>query len=385
MIRIREKFVVSATVVLSLAFVGCQLGSKKSKGPTWNGQMQHMSQDVKYLVPFVYKKDAFSKPENAKTIQHALDDLVTQAHKVPEDMGKKLLGDDPVVNYSLENLQSDLQRAANSFREGHKEYSQSVIKSSIGHCFRCHSMTNIRENAKWDLSGFENLELTPIERVDLLVAVRKYDDAKNFIEKEISKVDLAQKNPYVFEALLRKYLALSLRLQETPGKALTELNKVLNDRETPPYLTAQIKAWRNSLKSWDKTKTTSGNFLKQASEKIKNARRLQTFAYDHAGDVEYLWATKVLHQGLMKNPKPLDEAQAYYLLGQSYEVLDDLASYNLHEAYYEACVRKAPKSKEAKLCYKNLEASVTQGFSGTGGMSVPKDQRDRLNQIKSLM
>lgn len=373
-----------ALLVVVTVIVSCQ--SFRKRDGSWSGQMQNMSQDIKLLIPYAYDKKAYLDPKNEAVITNALKDLTVQSHKVPEEMGKKFLGDDPIISHSLDHLQSDLQRALSSFSQGQKEYSRSVLKSSMGYCFQCHSLTKIGAEARWDLSDFKNLELTPEEKLDLLVAARKYKEAFEFAEKVISEPGLIKNQPMMFESLLRKHLALSLRISGNPSDTLKDLDRIVKDRELPPYLQKQVKAWRDSLEGWRSVKKNGRKrFIKLAEERIAKGRRLQEYAYDHAGDVEYIWATDILHRGLRRSPTQETEAKAYYLLGVSYEVLDDLGSYGLHETYYEACIHKYPRSKLAKRCYDRLQASLVQGFSGSAGLSLPADERQRLNHLKDLL
>lgn len=370
-------------LVVAALVVSCQSSQKEEA--SWSGQMQNMSQDIKLLIPYAYNKEAYLDPKNEPVIKTALKDLTVQSHKVPEEMGKKFLGDDPIISYALNHLQGDLNRALSAFSHGQKEYSRSVLKSSMGHCFQCHSLTNIGAQARWDISDFKNLELTPEEKLDLLVAARKYKEAFEFADEMISAPDIIQNQPLVFESILRKHLALSLRINGNPTQTLKDLDRVLKDRKLPVYLQKQVTAWRDSLEGWRSVKENGKRFIKLAEERISKAKRLQEYAYDHAGDVEYIWATDILHKGLRTSPSAEMEAKAYYLLGISYEVLDDIGSYGLHESYYEACVRKEPRTKLAKQCYDRLEASLVQGFSGSAGVSLPADERKRLENLKSLL
>jgi hypothetical protein len=72
------------------------------------------------------------------------------------------------------------------------------------------------------------------------------------------------------------------------------------------------------------------------------------------------------------------------MLGQSYEAISEMGIWDLPEVYYEACVRTAPKTEEAKRCYRDFERSIVLGFSGSAGIFIPKEERDRLNDLKAL-
>lgn len=370
-------------LIAPFCFLGCQ-SSKKEPQASWSGQMQNMAQDIRRLIPYVYDQQAYTQAAHEKTIEQALTDLNSQSHKVPTKMGEQFLGEDPIITYSLGHLKGDLSRALSSFKNGQKDYSRSVLKSSIGHCFRCHSLTTIGAQARWDLSDFKNLKLNPEEKLELLVAARKYKEAFAFAEEQITAPGLVKKNALMFENLLRKYLALSLRVSQEPMETLKDLQRVLANKEMPVYLEKQVKAWTDSLKNWKKVPLQK-DFIGVARARIKKAKHLQEFAYDHAGDVEYIWATDILHEGLRADNEKNKEGEIYYLLGVSYESLGDLGSYALHETYYEACIQKVPHTKLAKHCFQRLEASVIQGFSGSAGLSLPTDERERLNRLKKLL
>ncbi len=373
------------SVVSVVSLVSCQMFKKGGDSATWSGQMQNMSEDMRKLIPYMYNRQAYSDPSNEKMISQALGDLSHASHKIPEEMGKKFLGEDPILEYSLDNLQSDLNRAKSSFEKGQKEYSRSVLKASAAHCIRCHTLTEVGSDARWELSDFKSLELNPEEKLELLVAARKYDQAFQYVEGVITKPGVVSDNPSLFENLLRKYLVLSLRLGKKDFNQTTaDLNRVLENKTMPPYLEKQVKAWRDSLATASKNQGEK-NFIKAAEKRIAKAKRLQEFAYDHAGDVEYILATDLLHEGLRLDVNRSKQSQIYYLLGLCYEVLGDLGSYNLHETYFEACVRKSPKTKLAQSCYDRLESSLIQGYSGTAGLSLPSEERARLERLKELL
>ncbi|MGZ3722919.1 MAG: hypothetical protein ACXVA9_08325 [Bdellovibrionales bacterium] len=167
------------------------------------------------------------------------------------------------------------------------------------------------------------------------------------------------------------------------------MNKILDRRDAPRAVATQAEAWRDSLKKWKKEKVhvvkKPKDLFEQVENRFKNAEKLQQYEKDHSGDVEYLRATAMLHEDLKILKKPDDQANALYLLGRAYEVLDELGSWNLHETYYEACVEKAPKAEVAKRCYSRLEASLYMGYSGSSGTHLPAEERERLKRLKDKL
>jgi hypothetical protein len=180
-----------------------------------------------------------------------------------------------------------------------------------------------------------------------------------------------------------------IRVEKDPQRALHALNKILERGDTPQYVLEQAQGWRQSLEAWRREKKTavrnSGDLFKQVEKRLARAGKLQSYERDHAGDVEYLRATALLHEGMPLAKTPADQARALYLLGKSYEVLDELGSWNLHENYYESCVLRDPKSATAKRCFNRLEASLYLGYSGSAGVNLPADERSRLEKLRGMV
>lgn len=375
--------------ILSAALVvSCKSKEKsvQASSPTWPGQMQNMAQDVKKLLPFLYDKQSYSDPKNKEVIRQSLKDFGQAAHQTKAQTGKPYIGDDLLLEYSLNNLKDDLSRALLTFENGQYEYSRSVAKASMGHCFRCHSVGAPGASATWDLEEVNNLNIAPIEKADLLVATRKFDKALSYMENTLNSPEFLKAYSFDFESMLRRYLALIIRVENAPNRALAELDKIINRGDTPHYIAEQAQGWRQSLKNWINEKKrqpkNAADLLAQVEKRFKNAKSIQHFEKDHAGDVEYLRATSMLHQGMKLLKKTEDQARALFLLGNAYEVLDELGSWNLHESYYEACMFKLPKSPTAKNCYNRLEASLTMGYSGSAGTNLPPEEKERLRRLK---
>lgn len=377
----------------ALLILSCKTAEKKEAvapiDGNWSGSMQNMAQDVKKLLPFLYDREAFHDPKNKETIAQALKQFAQVAKHIKPEMGKKILGDDLLIEYSLTSLTDDLNRAVHSFELGQLEYSRSVAKASLNYCFQCHSVTQVGSSAAWDLDKLQNLNLAPLEKADLLVATRKYDKALSYMESLLSSPDFSKNYAFDFESLLRRYLALIIRVENAPKRAYNELNKILEHKDTPHYIVEQADGWRQSLKAWQKEKKqpikTPKALFEQVEKRFKKAESIQHYEKDHAGDVEYLRATALLHEGLKILKTPADKAHALYSLGRAYEVLDELGSWNLHETYYEACIEKDPKSEMAKRCYSRLEASLYMGYSGSSGTHLPTEERDRLKRLKDKL
>ncbi len=375
--------------VAIVALIGCE-STKKIASPQqagWADSMQGLAADIREIIPYVYSKKNFFDPKNQKTIDEKLSRFSQQAHKITPKMGESFFGKDPMVNYSLDQMKDDILRSRDAFKLGQLEYSQSMAKSVVNHCFRCHSVVSVGSAAHWEVKGIADLDLKSLEKVDLMVATRQYDQAIAQLESMIKDADTLRHQPFEFEAALRKYLALMVRIKADPTRASERLEAVLQ-MNAPFYLAEQVRSWKKSLDSWSlsmKKDKARGAFV-LGQDRMKKAHELQQYAKDHAGDVEFLRATSYLHEAL-KSPKAseLQLAQAYLGLGEAYEILDELGYWNLHEVYYESCILKSPKSAVGRNCFRRLESSVYMGYSGSSGVHLPAQEKARLDRLKSLL
>lgn len=360
-----------------------------SQSEAWPNQMQSMAADVKKLLPFIYDRAAFHDVKNRTEIRKYLQEFSKAADHINAGAGKPFIKDDLLLSYSIENLKEDLNRAVHSFDVGQLEYARSVAKASMSHCFRCHSVTQAGNSAGWDLDQVHSLSLAPIEKADLLVATRKYDKALAYMESQLRSEEFQKNYAFDFESMLRRYLAVMIRVENAPQRAQRELDRILERESIPHYIVEQAQGWRQSLKAWASEKKqpvrNATDLFAQVEKRFKRAAEIQHYEKDHAGDVEYLRATAALHEGMKLAKTPEENARALYLLGRAYEVLDELGSWNLHEVYYESCLLKDPKSPLAQRCFNRLEASLYMGYSGSAGMNLPPEERERLRRLKEKM
>lgn len=386
-----KKFRVSFFLLtLSLWIGGCESHPKKdAETQNWSSQMHSLDHAMKDMIPIIYDRTEFSDPNNEKRILARMDEFSKSVHRISPERSKQLVGEDPLFNFSLDRFRSDLGRAKDSFELGHKEYSRSVMKSVVGHCFRCHTRTTMGPEFQGGKMDFSGLKLNRLEKADLLVASRRYEEALSLLESIINDKNGGQDFPFEVERALRRYLSLMVRVRKDPERAIGKLDELIEKKTIPFYLLEDVTKWKKSLQEWGKSigKKDTGNKdpIKAAKKVMRKARSGQEFRKDHGSDVDYLVATSILHDGLTHLKRTSDRAEAYYLLGECYEVLGDLGSWNLHEFYFESCVREWPRGPLARKCYERLEESVYVGYSGSSGTHVPYHEKKRLNEIKNLI
>ncbi len=350
----------------------------------WAAQMQNMARNLEKLMPYVFSREEFGDPKNREQIKVLVSEYSASAQHVPEHMGKKLLGDDPLVKYYLDNLKDGGQQGLKAFNEGHLDYSRNVLKDSMGACFNCHTTTQMGPENTFSTSRLDSsFRIYPTEKADYYVATRQFDQAITVLEGVLEKPETLADQPHEQVLAMKKYLALMVRVRKEPTRAADTISKYLKQGNPPYFVAVEAEAWLKSLRKWASEKRKQPKPLQKAKDLMKQASRSQSGAYQ-AGYVENLRVTALLHEALKQTKKPTEKADIYRMLGDSYDIVSDLGMWDLPEAYYEACVRTAPKTVIAETCYRNYERSIVMGFSGSAGVFIPAEERAKMKELKDI-
>lgn len=377
-------------ILILLGLFGCDSVKKKTDSETtnvpasWIGGMQDMAESVKRLSPFVFSRSGFTAQKNKKAITQLISSFHKQAAYLPTHVGEEMLGKDPIVRYSVAKLKDDTAHALHAFKEGHHEYARGVLRSSLGTCFNCHTTQQFGPEfggeKPWLISS---LQLSPTEQADYYVATRQYDRAIAVLETVLTSESDFYENPYEQSGALRKYLAIEVRVRKEPKRAAKTIERFLEQKTVPYYLAQDARSWLEALVSWSNEKNTAGRALEtQAKILIQKARKATNSLSDQSGLVEYLRASTLLHEATQQTKIPKKLAELYLLLGRTYDVLVDLGVWDLPEIYYLGCIQTLPNSPTAEVCYRYLERAVVAGYSGSAGIMVPADERERLKELR---
>ncbi|MCB0421829.1 MAG: hypothetical protein KDD61_12590 [Bdellovibrionales bacterium] len=384
-------FVRVLIVVLSVSvlFLSCAQKSEVSDGTSqWRGKMDTFAAVIEDLFPLIMSQQEFNNPDNFERIEADVNHLSKLAHVIEGD-SKRLkmdsIGSDPSVLFIAKSFQREISRAQMALADGKRGYAQSVLKRTTAYCVQCHSRGNYGvEFARWrDSKRFEKLD--PIEKAELYSAIREYDAAMDLYNKILADEKLAKKKTFVWEKAAMNALNLAVRVKQSPKEGLAIVGQITSTPRVAAFLKEDAKAWQKSLLQWKNEK------LKKDSDKLSTARSLiekavrnQGFFADKSSQVEYLRATTLLHDNLRQDKKPPRVAESLYLLGRSYDALNDGAQDGISDLYFEACIEQLPHSKLAMQCFRRYESNIYFGFAGSGGLYVPPDVSERLQALKKL-
>lgn len=386
-------------LLIGLGLVSCNgtlkkdsLTTKDSQVPAnWHSNMHQLSLSLSKLMPLAVSATEFNKPENLKTIKVETKKIVDITAHLKKD---KLAPDgDPSLNFSAEKFHRDMVHSYNQLTLGNNRYARHLIKNTANYCFGCHSRTNQgREGLNWSW-GIDVSKFPPLDRALYFSAVREYDKALVEYDKVLNNKTVVAKDPYTWELSAKKSLAIAVRVKRDPQLAYNIVNRFLAAKSVPVSLRQTALEWRNSIKQWNSeatakkkaTNVTRRQQLEKAKSLVQEAWKTLSFPQSGAGVVYYLRASTELHDLLKNKVEDKTYGEALYMAGVVAESLKDINLWTLHEAYYEACIRKFPRTALAKKCYLRYE-SVILGtyFKDNYNTMIPAHIQNHLDKLKDL-
>jgi tetratricopeptide (TPR) repeat protein len=349
-----------------------------------NAAMRHNFDSLMELQPLVADESAFRDEKNKKKIEDGLRSLsdVASALGPLVDQAKK-----PNLK-AISLIFSDYIKSAESnFKAGHKDYVRLQLRSMTGLCASCHTRS---ERVKPFTAGDDRIlgsSLSDLQKAQYFSAIRQYDRALEFYEKALESttydsgiLDLVH--------VVHGYLNVSVRVKQDPLSTIGFLTKVENKKGVAEYFSRDLQQWKSDLTAWTKEKKAKGSavttakLLSSGRMHVARAQKIQMYPADHAADISYLRATNDLHQVLERDLSKQQRAEAYFLLGVSYNALAEPVLSELDTLYFEACISELPHSTQARQCFKRLAANIYLGYSGSAGTSIPRDEVERLSRLR---
>ena len=367
-----------ATLILMLLLFTCLGASLRSK-------MQELSIALKDLLILSQNAAEWSSPERSASILRNLNTMKTLIHTIQVKSIRDLNGD-PSLTILMPSLSSEIKMTLSAFELGQYEFSRQSIRNLTGTCFACHS-----KEPEFNSFLNQTLDATPyvmseLEKARFYVSIRNIERALEIYEKCILDPVLPQKNFDTWNRAFREGLILLIRTKRDPSASLKLIEGTLKLKGMPYFMISEIKEWSAQIKDWAKEKrkpeSLSEKSLYQKVRAIMNrAQALKKYPMDHSADPLMLRASSLLYEGVRRFPNGAHLGEFYYWLGITQITLADAPLETLHEAFFEACIRKSPHTPLSLNCYGELEKSVYFGFTGSSGTHIPVEATNKLLEL----
>jgi hypothetical protein len=347
----------------------------------WSESMHNMADSFNQLFPYLYEGDRFEKTENKEKIESLITQLVDNSATIKTHQSRRFLGDDPLFNLTLKELQNTNLRAQEAFKRERFENAKYLLKNSMLYCAQCHTHSNRGlEIIEWD--NFASLETVhPIEKSQVYTSTRQYAQAIDVLSNFLDSSERRSDNEVLLA--LKQYIRIVGQQRRNPQMAVDKINKMQKMRNYS-MLSNQTRVltgnWKNELKLWAKALEQKKLPSVETLVKMKDDSRFRS-------DKAYVTAVRnslIFHDALRNNPKYYQKPIIYHKLGDLYDHYPEMSSWGLPETYFQACITLKPHTKQAQACFKSLKTRLHNIYRFNGTLSIPLHVKERLSHYRSL-
>jgi tetratricopeptide (TPR) repeat protein len=371
-------------ILVAVAFLLTK-SSLADEQPKVREAMHQTFQSLMNLQPFLNAPDAFRNPKNREAIAKEVHTLADLHHAFPPGAAKQ----EPGQNAILQVFSSYLSDTQTALQQGNVDYARSRLRTVTGFCLSCHT----RVSNSWDFEDLSHrvgsLKVSDFQKGEFYAATRQFDKALGIFRLVLDVSPKDEMGVVEYVRALRHSLSIKVRVQEDQVGTLELLDRLSRKKDLPEYVKRLIAAWKEDAVFWQTDPVPVKNFtaealIGKARTLLGRAERRRAFPSDDNGEISYLRASGYLHEALQRVPPSRQSAEALYLLGLSYDALQEPFLWELTLLYFEACIRQAPHSEQAKQCYLHYARKSVSSYSGEGGTFVPEDEMKRLGELRRL-
>lgn len=383
-------FSIHSSLWIGLAVAGliaCQSSKVDRSGETekqvpptdssWSGSMQKLKENLGNLVPFIFDSKKFEDPKQREFLSSQIQGMVQQSQNLTHN--PTLTHRDPTVRFVASQFADTLKRAQSSFQDGNLNYARYELIQVTGSCVQCHArMQQGPEFSSFFLKEPFLKNLPVVDQGEYLIATRQFDKASKVLLKGLrdrktnSKSASSSAPGLSIERLTALALELAVQYEQDPKKAMKVIDSVLSHPAAAPAFKEKAKIWKVTVQQWQKNRTPLT---------MENARQILSVP---SNEIMTLRALPVVLAYLSTEPSGKDLGEGLFLAGQAYESLTDFLPFELHEHYYESCIRSVPHTSIARVCYETLQQSISLGYTGTSGTHIPIEIQMWMDRMKAL-
>lgn len=329
------------------------------------------------LQPYLASEARFADRANAEEIAHQLGILRQTRHafRAPPRT------EEPGVTAMMALFDGYLATAQERFSKGAHEAARHQLQTATGFCLGCHTRAVVSKDYA-DLQGqVSSLELTALERADLLAATRQFREALALYRELLggpARGELAQR---LLSDAARGALRITVAVHDDAQATAAILGELATRADLPVVLRRDVEAWQREVELWRAEAPPPAD--EPVAAQVARARALLEVK-EPPREVALLRAGALLHRALAREPSGKSRGEALYLLGLSASGTPDTFRYELDQLYFEACIRENPHTELARKCHARLESNVTLAFTGSAGTSVPPELSKKLAALRAV-
>lgn len=343
--------------------------------------MQDFYSVVDKIRPFLINKTEYMNEKNEKTISQAL----AEFNEKTKQLKKEKMSEMDDMKYRVQQLSEGLDEAEKTFKDGFKDYSYWVLKSTMNNCYACHTQKSLSGT---DYAFKKGVSTDLYSEAEFLFIVRNYTESVGFFEDILLKYPENKISVENLENSLQKLLYYYVRVLRDDTKTLAAFEKILANKNLPSSLRNDILAWKKYLgvKKYrlmeEKPITTDKSLEEFIEERTNIADHYKLSNQRYIVDLE---TSYYLFQLLEKSPdKKLKPWILYWLADQEKDyrlTMFDLSA----EQYLKECIEKYPTHKAAKKCFTLYKEIMVNSYTGSRGTSLPKSVVEQLSKYEKMV
>lgn len=379
-----------AVKVGCLGMIGLAAWSLAKERPEATGNMREVFNALMNLQTYLVSESRFSDPKNRAVISKDLKTLNLVSHTFP----KKMMDEEPGLA-AIAKLYSDYVHDTQSyFKNGNYEFSRNRLRTVTSFCFHCHTRVTSEKSFTDFQNRIEKSQLTAFEKAEIAASTRQFDKALAQYRELLSTAPKNEWGVIEYTRALRHAVSISVRVKRDPKLTQEILDQVTQQKELPEFVQEYVASWKKEVAAWiaekkqmeerQEEEPKGSKAIAKGRALIEKASSIQSFPADENADISLLRATHYLHEALDDKPKSQDRAEALYLLGMAYQVLQDPMLWELDTIYYESCVREVPHTALSKKCYRRYSDRIYFGYTGSGGTFIPEPELKKLVELRKL-
>ena len=379
-LRSRSKVLIVAAVLLTA--LSCM---KNYGSPTLRSKMRSIQGDVWSLYTYAWKPTEFYNDRNSKQIEQLLGRLADSFHNVQDLSFSE--STEPGFAIALSTQGAVIAEAREAFASKDRSLANRKLRTLASNCIACHSRFKVEGNFFGSAPPIAASTLeNQFAAAEYLFATRQFERANDELFRlgEMLKVEGIDSS-YPFTAL-KLWLALHIRVKDTPGRALSMLNNFGIDSVDNAFIKEVLLSWVSDLQSLAEARHPKHALLVEAENLLGADLDSRTLEDDIKSLVPTLRATAVLHNLLRGQLPKKDKKKCMLLLARAYHHLPIESLAGNHERYLEELIVRYPGTKEAQVAYDLYQRDLAQiyGKDSRGVAIVPQEKKARLAELKEL-
>lgn len=352
--------------------------------------MKNIYESYVKIIPYIYTHEKVLHHSINKNEQQELLENLNDLSRYFKEARHVKLFKTPAMEAILDVINVHMINTISYMKSGNFIFAQKRLNEIGSLCISCHTQLPVfasRESFGYDLIKEKRIVFdSDYSYANYLYLMRDFDESKIYFEKSIANnLDSLEANKKIIP-ILRKIVSIDTKIQFNYNKANTFLEKWSGD---PRLLSSDrdiIINWKSDLLSWTdfnamKIKsipdfiTNKLAIINQKIEKLSSADM----------DITLLISSGILSKYLIDNPHSKQAPAILYWMAIAENQLSENFFFSTGEAYLKDCIRNYPKDPFAEKCYHEFSKVLTASFSGSGGISIPTEEKKVLLDLKKKL